>query len=364
MARLSSLGGNVKNKILLVSIPILIVLFVLCWFLFCYTGDLTFFPENGKVKYCFAKSGDAALIDTDGNCYIRTTSVKEPEDVLGLSGRSAKQYLRRYKVFKENTFVRIYDGGDAQSVQLFGSGGTIITTEGDCYLFLAHNDAYSAPTLYCGGVKKAVGKDDGLYVLTSDGQLRRQPIQEHAAFVSICDDVVDFSLFIFADAMMVLRKNGDLQLWTLEKSNDVITVAENVKQFSADDAVILDVKHNGFAVSYGGIDDEGRPFICDWIDADPNALADSFKTAETQTLNIPADAVAVYGYGFLVQTKVGDVLYYGRETFLNNPLQNGTLICDSASMISADFHSACIVKTDGSIVYGGEGPCDIDPFFP
>ena len=348
MCRRALSHGSIK-KICFSCVLILVVSLAVCWFLFGYTGDLVFL-KNEKVIGGSVRRGNAALIDEAGNCYIRTTG-----DPLGLTGKLAKQYKRRFNVLKENTFVRIYDREDAQSVTLFDGGGTIVSTTGVCYLFTNGYDTYAIPTAFCTHVKKAVGRRERLYVLTDGNAFGWYSIADNSSFSLLLDDVEDFSLFTFTDAIMVLRKNGDLLLYSSEKNGDAITLMVNVRQFSWDDEWI----NGGYVLLFGGIYNDGSPFLYEAYAADQNAIVDTVKTALPRRLDVLSDAVSVYGRGFLVRAKDGRVLYYGRELFQSDPEHDGTIICDDAHAVASDKSSACIIRNDGSYLYGGRGPCDI-----
>lgn len=213
----------------------------------------------------------SAIVSDRGNCYI-CGEVLHGNRYYGLSDESRSKYNRLY-----NTYVAIYDGGDAVSVELSADGGCIITDKQEVYLFL--NDNYSSdiqqfdnndgsfqtPKLFCSGYIDAKLANDGrIYLLKENGDFGYVTVSEADEFHNLSHNIMKFQF-------TQLLKENDIILYLLNKDNELFSinykgapVSTNISNMKS--IVDFDVlpcfnnyhafsvlKDNGDAYAYGGL---------------------------------------------------------------------------------------------------------------
>ena len=138
-----------KLVIAIISTVIVLSLGLICYFCLFDTAGLMYMEENEQITYfCTYWHTLAAVTDT-GNCYINGTTLIDEKN-YGVE--NIRKYNNRFSIIAPIRSVRIYDKGDAVSININEYGWTIITKSNDLYIFINGNDSYRTPTFFLFGI--------------------------------------------------------------------------------------------------------------------------------------------------------------------------------------------------------------------
>lgn len=175
-----------RKRIAIIT-SILAAVILIVYFIYFDTIGVVLMPDNETVETLsiYGKTTVAAVTDS-GNVYVKWYATKD--------SNYGVDRIRQYNNSKPNAFARIYDKMDAVSVNIGESGGCIITSESDVFVFVNGNENFRIPTYLCSGYSKAYLAGDDVYLLSGDGMFGFVNIDQPDDFIVLGSDVVDFNI--------------------------------------------------------------------------------------------------------------------------------------------------------------------------
>ena len=294
--------------------------------------DLVFLPEDAIVTSVATHMEMTAVVTAEGNCFLRGPLVSD-EIPFGVTDIPA--YCSQYSTLnldKANRLVQIYSGGDAETISLSDTGGTIISRTQELYLF---SDAapYRTPQFFCTGVIAAKLYRDRVFVLTTDNTLGYYEITKPSEFVALKTAVTEFIITDLDGRLWYLTDGGEL--WTSEPAKTIdtgICLFANVLRFDVlctnhypdildPEYVLCYMVEDGSVYSYSG-----------------NGLPTQETVKQIVTVSSIAD-VYTYAGGIILLDDEDNATVYGNE-LVGNKKYDGVMLAPKVRNISTS--SLCI----------------------
>lgn len=286
------------------------------------------------------------LIGEDGNCYIRNGWI-DKKNPWGLKNpRAYAMFIDFTFPFskKLDRFVRMYDGGNAETVVLSYNGGIILTKNREALLFYGTDD-YQTPSLFARNILDAKLVDDRVYLVTSQGEFGYCSIEDNQQFYKILENVQSFEET--EKLFMVHTEKNELLI-----SDDTFTE----DQFSQR---ISDVAAYSFMCVNCLRDHD---IVCCFVTTDGNcwyqrvgkSLLNQFR--ESSSYDKIAESivqVSACSQGVLMLDSNQNARMYGRTSDGDSLTWEGDILASNACFVSGGSSSCFIILTDGTYVYYG-----------
>lgn len=340
-----------KKLIITFCITALIVIGLLSLYISKFaTFNLELLDEKTqKISYAsFCFDDETAIVTEDGNCYVRGSIARVPA-ILGVEKQ--KQYENRYNKFQENRFVKMYDKGDAEKIELSPDGGTIKTKNGDLLLFTPVIEGYGYPKLFLQDVNEGKLYGDKVYATLSNGSFGRVSLTDNSKFTKICDDAKKF-ICLGKGLVVVLKNDGDLYLHN-DENPELKLVRDNVEDFEI----------CGVEIDTG----KAPRYTCAILSKDHTAsfhsemcfsLEDFFEK-EFEDVGKAID-IAAFNRGILIVNESGQAMVFGNEIYpFDPPVIDGLVVCENADKVFAGELGAAVIDKDGKATFYGKSPDNI-----
>ena len=307
----------------------------------------------------------SAIVSDRGNCYVNGEGL-HGNRYYGLNEESRSKYNRFY-----NTYVGIYDGGNAVSIELSADGGCIITDKQEVYLFLNKNFSsdtlqpdnsdvsFQTPKLFCTGyVDAKLGNDERLYLLKENGDFGYVTVSEAEDYHNLSHNIMKFQL-------TQLNNEDDPILYLLNKDNELFSI--NYKGESAstnisnmNDVVDFDClscfnNYHAFSV----LKDNGDAYAYWGLIYHPDNDSDSNATFELAGTGI--DSVESYCLGTAMLDKQGDVHLFGSDSSSRTPedyqlIFSGETVFHNIESMYGSSENLFIIRKSGNLEQYGHQP--------
>lgn len=369
------LGENlsfIKSKSFYVKIIIFILVIILIIFFvkFFVPIGITVLEADGKGVYVDQSRPYTVMIGTDGNGYIRS------EDFDNIPGTDKPEQYKKLinnpfrNMDNDSFFLKIYDGGNAERMHASYSRGTIITNNGDLYIFsnkFGEFKEYITPVLFKHNIQDAFITDSTIYVIDNNDELGYYKVSDKDNFIPICKNVRSFQLDEFSEFGMLVLTNDNV-LYVYSKSDNEykkVKLLEDVRSFSLSQgtfgqgySMVMDYNMLGVVKTDGTAQYVVRDTISIFTKygTEPLKLAD-FQQAEFTQVSEKAVDIAPYFGGVAVLLENGDVYVTGAEEPGNLDFEfNNVLIAKNIKSIESDAFHLLTLDNDGTLTCYGKNP--------
>ena len=172
-----------KNRytiLISVLLPIALIIFV-C---FSINTSSRFLNSDSDIIFSDSDSNTIGIVTKNGNCYVKGNITAERN--YGVENPPAS-------LFRSDDFLKIYDKGNAKTINITSKGGTIITDSGEVYVFINDNKNYMLPVCFTTGYSQACVWDPShIYLLSIDGDFGYVSIDSPDSFHLIKKNVRKF----------------------------------------------------------------------------------------------------------------------------------------------------------------------------
>lgn len=307
----------------------------------------------------------SAIVSDRGNCYVYGEGLRGNR-YYGLNEESRSKYNRLY-----NTYVGIYDVGDAVSIELSADGGCIITDKQEVYLFL--NDNYSSdtlqtdnskasfqtPKLFCTGyVDAKLGNDGRLYLLKENGDFGYVTVSEAEDYHNLSHNIMKFQLTQLnnEDDPIIYLLNKDNELFSINyKGESASTNISNMNDVVDFDCLSCFNNYHAFSV----LKDNGDAYAYWGLIYHPDKESDSHATFELVGIGI--DSVESYCLGTAMLDKQGDVRLFGSDSSSRMPedyqlIFSGETVFHNIESIYGSNETLILIHKSGKLEQFGRQP--------
>lgn len=329
------------SKKSLIIVLLIITILTAIHFIFFSSVGLRLYNDKDKVIFSDLYSRRSAIVTENGCVYVNGEKNDASYRVLGI--KKIRRFENLFNFFKENSFVCIYDSGDASEVYLSYSGGAIITKNNEAYIFCSSSEEYYIPKLFMKNVKCAIPVDECVYILTVDGTFGFCRLENPAGFVPLMKSIISFKVMTDSNEIITLSETGQL------------SVAEYGEGFAGSfDEMINDV--SGFSavqyhidaptVSVGIVDRNGNLLRYDMVGSFSVSKA---LSSQPEELGKNIKMVAVYSDGTVAINQNRDLIVYGKDFGFDDRIFNGEVLCKNCRSVSSSSDKVIVVKSDGTI---------------
>lgn len=288
------------------------------------------------------------LVCEDGNAYIRGTS-------SGMA--NADDYEKLYNSLKDETFLCIYDRGDASDCMFSRGGGAVVTADGDVYVF-TNDSPIKTPTRFASDTLKALPEKNGVFLLGMDGGLRcadYSAVGETGAASDdtarlMCENIADFAYAPYTDELLCLTRAGELIVLDVS-GGDARVMAGDIVHFDMQQTVDMNGGHDVIGADVVCVDSMGQVV---WYghrtlaDNSDVGIAACFEHVRQTVDRTPGEVTAVgcYNDGFALLEDDSMIIYGGDIT--GGAELDGDVIRTGVSAFDFDIRAAAVI-VDGKI---------------
>lgn len=205
-----------KVLIIIASIFVLSIGYLIYYNLFDTFG-LVFLPDDENITYASHHWDATAVVSDSGNCYIGG----HVDERRNYGVENTRKFKNQYSLFR-NDYVRIYDKGNAKTINIKSNGGTIITEDNEVYIFVNGDESYRTPAYLCKGYTSAViGYDSKIYMLSENGDLVYAEIETPENVKLIGKNIKEFNVEYKDDVKSIFALTNDNKLYIINTDEQI-----------------------------------------------------------------------------------------------------------------------------------------------